>query len=614
MRSLWLRFAPPIVVIVLILALELAGASYWRTVLVLAVLFGIWPIAADILAEAVKRRRISLEAPVAVTIVIMLAVGSVRSAAVFVLLILVGQAFKEYIVWRVQRSVESIAEALPDTAHVRSDGAEVEVKISDIAAGQTVILKAGSRAPVDGILTVDLASFDESVVTGESRPVEKKRGDKLMAGAINAGGYAEMEASGTSENSTIAQVRRLVREAQSKAAPLSRFTDAYALATVVVAILLCLVLYLISHDLLRTLALWIALVPVIFAIIVPVSTTLGISVLAKRGILIKNAEAVENLTKVDTIAFDKTGTLTKGRPEVVGVSAAPGYDEADILKHAACVERLSEHPLAAAIVRRAGTADAALKAAEPEIFRGRGITAVCGDRRVSVGSRAFLAEAGVNIPAELAAAASAGEDGGGTAVFCAVDGAAAGLFVIADAVRPGIREVLDRLRGLGFRLVMITGDGARVAGAIAGSLGIEEVRAECLPQDKVRHIADLKKAGRRVAMVGDGINDAPALAEADVGIAMGLRGTDLTLESAQTVLVKDDLAVLPVAILASRRIFRVIRSDLYIASAIHLFGAALVAAGLVGILGSAFIHQASSVIILLNTFGLLRRASRKALA
>ncbi len=607
MRSFWYRFIPPVAVILLALALDAFGPPGVRPILVLAVLFGMWPIAADILSEAVSRRRISLEVPVAVTIIIMLAVGSARSAGIFVVLILIGQSFKEFIVWRVRRSVESIAEALPNTAVVSRGGTTVEVKISDIIKGETVILKPGSRVPVDGVLAADSGSFDESVVTGESRSVDKKRGDKLVAGAVNAGGYAEMEATEISANSTLAQVRRLVNEAQAKAAPLSRFTDVYALVTVIAAVLLCVALYLVRRDLLQALALWIALVPVIFAVIVPVSTTLGISVLARRGVLIKNAEAVENLTKIDTIAFDKTGTLTKGRPEVVSVVPAPDIDAAELLDLAACVERLSEHPLAAAIVRRATAAGRpVIRSSESQVFRGRGITAACGARRISVGSRVYFDEAGVAFPPALLQAADQGERNGGTAVFCAVDGSPAGLFVIADEIREGVGSVLAGLRAMGFRLIMLTGDSRAVADKIAGDLGVTEVRAECLPQDKVRHIADLKRGGRRVAMVGDGINDAPAMAEADVGIAMGLRGVDLTLESAQTVLVKDDLSVLPQAIVSARRIFRVIRNDLVIATLIHAVGAVFVVAGVIGILGSAVIHQISSVVILLNTSRLFR--------
>ncbi|HTM68851.1 MAG TPA: cation-translocating P-type ATPase [Candidatus Binatia bacterium] len=607
MRKTLLRYVIPSLLVLVALAADLAYPPVGRPLLVASALVGLLPLAGQVAAEFRKNKRIDLGLPVVLTIVILLAFGQLKTAAIFVLLILLGGLFKDYIVWKVQRSVEGIAQALPDTALVRAGGGTREAKIADIARGDIVILKAGSRVPVDGTLLTESASFDESVVTGESRPVPKKKGDALVAGAIDLSEYAEMEASGTSATSTIAQVKKLVAEAQSRSAPLSKFTTRYAEATVVVTIVLCVVLFIATRDVLQALALWIALVPVVFAIIVPVSTTLGISLLARRGVLIKNAEAVENLTKIDTIVFDKTGTLTKGDAEVVGIASAGAMDAPEALRLAAGLETFSEHHLGDAIVKKAardGVAPAEISS--PRSVKGRGIEGVHEGRRVLAGNRAFMDEAGVTLPEAVIADAAAREAQGATAVFFAVGAEVAAMFFIEDALRENARSAVAELRRMGFSLIMLTGDSEPVARKIAGELGIEEVRSRCLPQDKIARIAELKAAGRKVAMIGDGINDAPALAEAHVGIAMGLRGVDVTLESAQAVLVSDDLAALPEVIRASRRIFRTITNDLVIATAIHAVTAAFVVAGTIGVLGSTLLHQASSALVLGNTLTLFR--------
>ena len=594
---------------ILLSAWQIPGGSF---LLALSILFGLYPLAAQIFSELRKNKRIDLGLPVVITILILIFLGDLKTAGLFVFLILLGGFFKDYILWRVKESVEGISKALPNAAFVKTGGGTVEVKIEEIRKGQIVELRSGARVPVDGVLLAEHAPFDESVVTGESRPVPKKKGDRLVAGAINLGDYAEMEAAETSANSTIALVQKLVREAQSRSAPLSKFTNVYAELTVIVTVVLCATLYLATHNLIQALALWIALVPVIFAIIVPVSTTLGISILAKHGILIKSAEAVENLTKIDLIIFDKTGTLTKGKAEVTGILPVSGWDHKALLGLAASAERYSEHHLASAIVRKAEEEKVELAAAQqPKSVKGKGITALCGEKRILLGNRLFLIDSGIKIPDDILNQVLEREEAGSTAVFMAVDSSLAGVFLIADAIRENAPSVVQKLRQMGLGVMMLSGDNEKVARKIAADLGITDVRAECLPQDKIAQISGLQKSGHKVAMVGDGINDAPALAEANVGIAMGLRGVDITLESAQAVLVHDDLAVLPEVIRSSRRIFKTIKIDLFIATAIHVGTGWLVVVKMIGILGSTLMHQASSALVLLNTARLFRLGAEK---
>jgi len=607
MGRILIKSLPPLIALPIALSVNMFGPAGGGYFLIACIFYGLYPLAAQIWRELYKNKRVDLGLPVILTILLLVYIGELRTAGFFVFLILLGGLFKDYVVWRVKKSVENISGSLPSTALLKNAGGTIEIQISEIKKGQTIALKAGSRVPVDGVLLSGYAVLDESVVTGESKHIEKKKGSKLIAGSINIGDYSEMLASETSANSTIAQVKKLVEEAQSKNAPLSRFTAVYAKATVAITLILCVVYYLAAGDILQSIALWIALVPVIFAIIVPVSTTLGISTLARHGILIKNAEMVENLTKINTVVFDKTGTLTNGRPEVAEILPSPGFDDKDILRLAASVEKYSEHHLGEALVRKAEKENLALNPAEnSKTAKGMGIEAVSGNKHILLGKREYINNAGIAIDEKFSDLAQKSAESGRSAVFMAVDGRLAGIFFIEDAIRENAKNVVAELKNMGFAVIMLTGDSKAAAKKIAASLGIENFRAECLPADKIGFLGTLKKEGKKIAMVGDGINDAPALAAADIGIAMGLRGVGLTLEAAGAVLINDDLAVLPRSIRSSRQIFSTIKGNLAIATVIHFITAGLVVSGNIGILGSTLWHQLSSVLVLLNTSRLFR--------
>ncbi len=607
MKKIVLRSLLPSLALAASLLLVALKTPWPQYILAAGILFGLYPLLSQVWNELYKNKRIDLGLPIVATIFILIYLDQQKTAGIFVFLILLGGFFKDYIIWKVKRSVEDVSESLPQTALQKTGTETVEIKISDIEKGDIIALKAGARVPVDGILHSESALFDESIVTGESRRISKKNGDRLVAGAINTGGYAEMTASETSANSTIAMVKKLVKEAQSKSAPLSRFTTLYAQVTIAVTLILCAIYYFIILDIVQVLALWIALVPVIFAIIVPVSTTLGISILSKNGILIKSAEALEDLTKIDVIAFDKTGTLTTGNPAVTKIYASPEFGEEKLLRLAASVETYSEHHLGEAVVRKAHEDKILLSpATDLKTARGRGVEGICEEYHIVLGNLGFVTGVNIFIPDEILAVAREEGTAGNSAVFMAADNKFAGAFFIEDATRKNARLVVKELRQKGFAVIMLTGDSANVANKIAKDLGIEDVRAGCLPQDKINHIINLKKESKKVAMIGDGINDAPALAEANVGIAMGLRGTDITLEAAEVIFILDDLAALPKIIKSSRKIFGTIKSSLVIATAIHFVTAGLVIEGSVGILGSTLLHQVSSLLVLLNTSRLFR--------
>ena len=610
MKKIIYTFLPLITILIVALSLSFFPITWINYFLIASIVLGLLPLILE-LFSSLKAKKLDLGFPVVITIFILLFLGQIKIAATFVLLILFGQIFKEYILWRVKKSIKDISKSLPNTAFVKKQDI-IEVRISDIRKGDIVVIKAGGRVPVDGILLTKEASFDESVITGESKPVGKERGEKIVAGAINLSDYAEMQAIDTSENSTIAQVQRLVEEAQSKKAPLSYFANRYAEITSLIALVLVIAMFLIWHNILQSLALWVALVPVIFAIIVPVATTIGISLLAKRGILIKNAEALENLTKANTFVFDKTGTLTKGLPEISEIITFSSFDQKNLLQLAASVEKYSEHHLARPIIKKAkedGLIFLPIK--DIQILKGKGISAYHNKREVLIGNSKLMKEFGIFISDNTLKDVQEKEKAGNSTIFVALDKRLIGIIFMADQLREETKSVLMQLNKMGFKLVILTGDNKIVADNIAKELCVTEIYSELLPEDKINFIKSIKGEGRKVIMVGDGINDAPALAEANVGIAMGLRGVDITLESSQVVLINNDLTALPEIITSSKNIFKIIKNDLFIATTIHIFTAILVILNVIGIFGSAIFHQVSSALVLLNTMRLFSKKEAK---
>lgn len=588
-------------IVIATVLLSFSSFSWKNYLLIFGVILGSVPLLWEVFVSF-KNKSINLGFPIIITIVILLFLGQARVAAIFVVLILLGQLFKNYIILRVKQAIADMTKSLPNTAFLLQGNTLKEVKIVEIKVGDILVVKAGGRAAVDGVLLETESTFDESVISGESKPVVKKKGESIVAGAINLGDDIKLEASDTSQNSTIAQIQNLVRQSQSKSASLSQFSDRYAKLTSIVALALVILIYSLHQDILQALAVWVALVPVVFAVIVPVATTIGIALLAKKGVLVKNAQALENLTKIDTIVFDKTGTLTKGKPEIEKINAISPYSQKELLQIVGSLEEYSEHRLANSILTRSQAENISfLKVSNPHIVKGRGISGLVNQKSVLVGNDKFLQENGIT--------GFASEQSDNTTIFVGIEGKLAGTISFADQIREEAKEVIQKLKDMGRRVVILTGDNKDVGHKIASELGIEEVYSELKPEDKIAMIDKFQKEGRKVLMIGDGINDAPALAQTDVGVAMGLKGIDITLESAGIVLVHDDLERLPEIINSSKRIFGIIKANLYLASAIHGFTAMLVITNLIGILGSAVFHEISSALVIANTMRLFTIAS-----
>ena len=517
-----------------------------------------------------------------------------EAAAVITTLALLGQVLELGARERTSGALKALLNLAPKTARrVTDDGGDEEVDLGHIQIGDRLRVRPGEKVPVDGTILEGRGAIDQSLVTGESMPVTKAAGDALVAGSINKTGSFVMRAERIGADTLLARIVQMVAQAQRSRAPIQRLADQvsgwFVPGVIAAALVAAGVWYAVgpqprfTYALIAAVSVLIIACPCALGLATPISIMVGVGRGAQAGVLIKNAEALERLEKVDTLIVDKTGTLTEGRPAVTAIRPANGFDETELLRLAASLERGSEHPLADAILRAAK--DKGLVLAEASDFDspvGQGVTGTVDGRRIVLGNAAFLAGRGVNADA-LAAEAEALRLDGATAIFAGVDGALAGLFAIADPVKATTAAAIKALKADGVRLIMMSGDNRTTAEAIGKRLGLDEVIAEVLPQDKAAQVEALRKQGRVVAMAGDGVNDAPALAAADVGIAMGA-GADVAIESAGVTLLHGDLQGIVRARALSRAVMRNIRQNLVFAFVYNAAGVPIAA----GVLYPAF--------------------------
>ena len=547
-----------------------------------------------------------------------------EAAAVITVLVLLGQVLELRARERTSGAIKALLNLAPKTARrIAADGSEAEVSLDLVTVGDRLRVRPGEKVPVDGVVEDGRSSLDESMVTGESMPVTKAKDDKVIGGTLNQTGALVIVADKVGRDTMLARIVQMVAEAQRSRAPIQRMADQVSGWFVPVVIGVAVLAFIawsvwgpeprFAYGLVAAVAVLIIACPCALGLATPMSIMVGVGRGAGVGVLIKNAEALEHMEKVDTLVVDKTGTLTEGRPAVTQVVPAAGFDEVELLRLAASVERASEHPLALAIVEAAKARGVAV--AEVSDFdspTGRGALGTVEGRRIVLGNARFLADEGVATEA-LAEQADALRRDGATAIFIGVDGRVGGAFAIADPVKATTPEALAALKAEGIRVVMLTGDNRTTAEAVARRLGIEEVEAEVLPDQKSAVVARLKREGRVVAMAGDGVNDAPALAAADVGIAMG-SGTDVAIESAGVTLLKGDLNGIVKARRLSQATMSNIRQNLVFAFIYNVAGVP-VAAGvlypLFGILLSPIIAAAamalSSVSVVTNALRLNRQ-------
>jgi P-type Cu+ transporter len=501
------------------------------------------------------------------------------TSALIITLILLGRLLEARAKGRTNEAIKKLAGLQAKTARVMRDGEEVDVPVENVEIGDIVAVRPGEKIPVDGLVLSGESAVDESMITGESVPVTKREGDEVIGATMNTSGSFRFEATKVGEDTALHQIMRMVEEAQGSKAPIQRLADrisaVFVPAVIGVAAVTFVVWLLLGPEpaltfaLLNTVAVLIIACPCAMGLATPTSIMVGTGKGAESGILIRGGEALEGAHKLDTVVLDKTGTLTRGTPELTGVVVEDGIREEELLGLVASAERASEHPLAEAIVR--GAKDRALPLAEADAFEaisGGGIRARVEGREVLVGSRRFLSESGVCEDGLLPRSEELAREGK-TPIFVAVDGEPAGLVAVADVVRDEAREAVDSLHALGLEVAMLTGDNRRTAEAIAQKLGIQRVVAEVRPDDKADEVKRLQSEGKIVGMVGDGINDAPSLAQADVGIAIGT-GTDVAIEAADITLISGDVRGVARAIKLSEATVRNIKQNLFWAFAYNV--------------------------------------------
>ncbi len=538
-----------------------------------------------------------------------------ETSAVLITLILLGKLFEALAKGRTSEAIKTLMGLQAKTALVIRGGQELSVPVEQVVTGDVVLVKPGEKIPVDGVVLEGASSVDESMLTGESIPVEKKAGDAVIGATINKNGVLKLQATKVGKDTALAQIIKVVEEAQGSKAPIQRVADVISGIFVPIVVGIAVVTFLIWYfgvepgsfagALEKAIAVLVIACPCALGLATPTSIMAGSGRAAELGVLFKGGEHLEATHKIDAIILDKTGTVTKGKPELTDVAVAGSMDEAEFLRLVGGAERNSEHPLAEAIVEGVKAKGIELPAPEKfEAIPGYGIEAVIEGRQLLIGTRKLMQK--YEVDAEQAYEAMTRlEEAGKTAMLAAVDGNYAGMVAVADTIKETSKEAVGRLKELGIEVIMITGDNERTAKAIANQVGIDRVLAEVLPEGKAAEVKKLQNAGRKVAMVGDGINDAPALATADIGMAIGT-GTDVAMEAADVTLMRGDLNSIPDAIYMSKKTMANIKQNLFWALAYNVIGIPIAAVGLLAPWVAGAAMALSSVSVVMNALRLQR--------
>ena len=573
------------------------------------------PIVCEAVIGLVTEFDITADVLVAIALIASIVIGEYFAAGEVALIMQLGGLLEELTVMRARAGIEHLVEMTPTTARiVEADGSEREVAAADVRLGQTVRVLPGEQIPVDGRIVSGSTSVDESVMTGESMPVDKQAGDEVSSGTVNQFGAVDVEATRVGEDSSIQRMARLVQSADAGKAKIVRLADRWAVWVVVGALLSAVGVYLVTGEILRAVTVLVVFCPCSLVLATPTAIMAAIGNATKHGFLVKEGDALERLAAVRNVVFDKTGTLTKGEPHIAAVEVLrdAGYSRDGALALVAAAELRSEHPLGQAIV--SGFAESGAKPAEPDSFDmvpGRGVKAQVDGHDVLVGNGAMMSESGFELAAWDALPVGALRREGCTVAYFAIDGAPAGIVALSDVIRPESAQTVKGIQALGVTPVMLTGDHAAAAGAIARSMGIKKYSADCRPEDKMEFMEREERAGVYSAMVGDGVNDAPALKRAYVGIAMGGVGSDIAVDAADIAIVNDDIGELPHLLALSKHTMRVIKANLTFAMTLNFVAIILAFVAVLDPVSGALVHNCGSVLVIVNSSLLLGWVSRK---
>ena len=594
----WGRVGFVTVVLVLVWAQVVPRMGGIDILALLGVLIGGYPIFKEAIADLLERR-MTMELSMTIALVAASVIGEFFTALLITVFVLIAEILEGLTVGRGRRAIRDLLDLLPQTAEVRSAGQVAPRSLSEVGIGDVVLVRPGGRIPVDGVVASGHSFVDQSTITGESMPVEKISGTPVFAGTINQSGVLEIRAEKVGRDTAFGRIIETVERAERSRAPIQRTADRLAGYLVYFALGCAALTFLITHNSRSTISVIVVAGACGIAAGTPLAILGAIGRAARKGAIVKGGIHLEVLSSVDTVVLDKTGTLTLGTPEIFDVQVYNGYNPNDVMRIAATAERFSEHPLAKAIVRRAS--DGSLPVGEPAAFRyspGMGIICEVEGRRTLVGTRALLEQDGLLVP----------RDGGTLEKFSEVMVASGGQLLgsirIADVLRSEATAAVAEMRKLGLRVVLLTGDRKEIADATAKELGVDEVQSEMMPDQKVARVRQLRAEGRVVAMIGDGVNDAPALMESNVGIAMG-SGTDVARESASVVLLGNDLVRFTEVLKVARRCRRIIMANFAGTLGVDSVGVLLAAFGLLNPVFAALIHVTSELLFILNSARLL---------
>lgn len=572
------------------------------------------PIIIGAVVAVIKEFDIRADVLVSIAIIASVAIGEVFAAGEIAVIMTLGGYLEERTVNKARKGIERLVDLTPEKARVMRDGVEVVIDVEDVAVGEAVRVLPGEKIPVDGIVLCGDTAVDQSLMTGESLPVDKEKGDEVFCGTMNQFGTVDIRVTRAAEDSSLKRMIRLVESADAGRAPISHLADRLATVIVVLALAAAVVTGLVTGELTRAVTILVVFCPCALVLATPTAIMAGIGNAAKNGILIRSGDVLERLASVGRIAFDKTGTITYGKPCVRAFECEEAWEKDALLKWTAAAEARSEHPLGKAVSEHyaEGHPEPLPEPSEFAMLPGKGVHAVVEGHEIAAGNRKLLDVMGITVTESLEKSAKKYLSEGGTIIYIAVDGKAAGYAVLADTLRNNAPNMVEKLRAQGLKTALITGDHRAAALYMAERAGIDTVEADCLPEDKIDVIKRLQGKGQeKVCMIGDGINDAPALKTADVGLAMGDIGSDIAMDAADAVFVGDDVMKVPYLMTLSQKTMRTIRVNIFLSQALNAVAVVLAMTGIMGPVAGALVHNVGSVAVIISSAMLLNFNEKK---